>query len=38
MSNLTDEDVGNWSEDVQEDVANFIKFRLLQEKNKKNKK
>lgn len=38
MSSLTDEDVGNWSEDVQEDVANFIKFRLQQEKIKKGKK
>ena len=36
MSNLTNEDVGNWSEEVQQDIANFIKFRVQQEKiNKK---
>lgn len=38
FSNLTDEDVDNWSKDVQEDISNFIEFRLQQEKHKKENK
>ena len=38
MSKLTDEDVGNWSEDVQRDISRFIEFRLQEERQKKNKK
>lgn len=38
FSNLTDDDIGNWSKDVQDDISNFIEFRLQQEKLKKENK
>lgn len=37
LSKITDEDVGIFSKELQDDISNFIEFRLHQEKLKKDK-